>query len=60
MSAHDCFELGRQTYNLGDYEHTELWMSEALTKHDLEPNKTVPKSEILEYLAFSSYMTGIQ
>jgi hypothetical protein len=30
LTAHDCFELGRQTYNNGDYFHTNIWMEEAL------------------------------
>lgn len=58
MSTHDCFEVGRQSYISADYDHTEKWMNIALKKHDEETNKTVPKSEILEYLAFSNYMIG--
>jgi len=30
LTAHDCFELGRQTYNNGDYYHTNIWMEQAL------------------------------
>ena len=30
LTAHDCFEIGRQTYNNGDYYHTNIWMEEAL------------------------------
>ena len=29
LSAHDCFELGRQAYNNGDYFHTTVWMDQA-------------------------------
>ncbi|KAG8197753.1 hypothetical protein JTE90_006799 [Oedothorax gibbosus] len=58
LGAHDCFELGRQSYNSGDHYHTILWMQEALDRVDEETNKSVEKSEILEYLAFSTYMQG--
>ena len=30
LSAHDCFELGRQAYNNGDYYHTTVWMDQAM------------------------------
>ncbi|PSN40929.1 Prolyl 4-hydroxylase subunit alpha-2 [Blattella germanica] len=56
--AGDCFELGRQSYNNGDYYHTVLWMTEALQRHEEEYNKTTDKSDILEYLAFSTYKQG--
>jgi prolyl 4-hydroxylase len=56
--AGDCFELGRQSYNIGDYYHTVLWMTEALERCEQEYNKTVAKSDILEYLAFSTYKQG--
>lgn len=59
MSTHDCFEVGRQSYISADYDHTEKWMNIALIKQEEETNKTVPKSEILEYLAFSNYMIGL-
>nr|CAD7265071.1 unnamed protein product [Timema shepardi] len=55
----DCFELGRQSYNNGDFYHTVLWMTEALGRYQDESNKTTTKSDILEYLAFSTYMQGI-
>jgi len=58
LSAGDCFELGRQSYNIGDYYHTVLWMTEALERYEEEYNKTVAKSDILEYLAFSTYKQG--
>lgn len=56
--AGDCFELGRQSYNNADHYHTVLWMVEALNKYELEANKTITRQEILEYLAFSTYMQG--
>jgi prolyl 4-hydroxylase len=58
LAAGDCFELGRQSYNNGDYYHTVLWMTEALGRYEEEYNKTTTKSDILEYLAFSTYKQG--
>lgn len=58
IAAADCFELGRQSYNGGDYYHTMLWMNEALMRQETESNKTVDHADILEYLAFSTYMQG--
>ncbi|XP_034938307.1 prolyl 4-hydroxylase subunit alpha-1 [Chelonus insularis] len=59
LSAGDCFELGRQSYNNGDYYHTVLWMQEAMNRLQEEQNRTTTnKPDILEYLAFSTYMQG--
>ncbi|XP_074103649.1 prolyl 4-hydroxylase subunit alpha-1 [Cotesia typhae] len=59
LSAGDCFELGRQSYNNGDYYHTVLWMQEAMNRLQDEQNRTTSnKPDILEYLAFSTYMQG--
>ncbi|KAI9553536.1 hypothetical protein GHT06_021454 [Daphnia sinensis] len=58
LTAGDCWELGRQSYNSGDHYHTVLWMGEALNKFEEETNKTVSREEILEYLAFSTYVQG--
>lgn len=58
LAAADCFELGRQSYNSGDHYHTTLWMTEALSRQEAESNKTVEHADILEYLAFSTYMQG--
>jgi hypothetical protein len=59
FSAGDCFELGRQSYNNGDYYHTVLWMQEAMDRLQEEQNRTtISKPDILEYLAFSTYMQG--
>lgn len=58
LTAADCFELGRQSYNGGDHYHTVLWMNEALDRQEMEGNKTVERADILEYLAFSTYMQG--
>ncbi|KAJ1521335.1 hypothetical protein ONE63_003011 [Megalurothrips usitatus] len=58
LTAGDCFELGRQSYNNKDFYHTVQWMTEALQRYDEENNKTITKADILEYLAFSTYMEG--
>ncbi|KAJ3641680.1 hypothetical protein Zmor_028164 [Zophobas morio] len=58
LSAADCFELGRQSYNNEDYYHTQLWMREADSRLNREANETVGRSDILEYLAFSTYKQG--
>ena len=58
FSAGDCFELGRQSYNNKDFYHTVQWMTEALQRYNEETNKTITKADILEYLAFSTYMEG--
>ncbi|XP_045113671.1 prolyl 4-hydroxylase subunit alpha-1-like isoform X2 [Portunus trituberculatus] len=58
LTAADCFELGRQSYNSGDHYHTTLWMTESLTRLESENNKTLEHADILEYLAFSTYMQG--
>ncbi|CAL4081924.1 unnamed protein product, partial [Meganyctiphanes norvegica] len=58
LTAAECFELGRQSYNSGDHYHTMLWMNEALNRQEIESNKTVLRGDILEYLAFSTYMQG--
>ncbi|XP_018564257.1 prolyl 4-hydroxylase subunit alpha-1 [Anoplophora glabripennis] len=58
LSAADCFELGRQSYNNGDFYHTQLWMREADARLKREANETVDRSDILEYLAFSTYKQG--
>lgn len=58
LSAADCFELGRQSYNNGDYYHTLLWMREADKRLKKDTNETIDRSDILEYLAFSTYKQG--
>nr|CAH0108398.1 unnamed protein product [Daphnia galeata] len=58
LTAGDCWELGRQSYNNDDHYHTVLWMGEALNKFEEESNKTVAREDILDYLAFSTYKQG--
>ena len=55
LSAHDCFELGRQHYNNDDHDNTVVWMKEALKRTNEEKSETVKKADIYEYLAFSYY-----
>lgn len=56
MSSEDCFEIGRQMYNNRDYRHTVLWMTEAINR--LNNDSRLPRSELLEYLAFSTFKEG--
>lgn len=58
MSASDCFEIGKMTYNNDDYYHTTLWMEKAMNLVALEKNRTVQRMDILDYLAFSLYKQG--
>lgn len=58
MNAHDCFEVGRASYNNKDYYHTLMWMQEALNRAEHEDPPSAAVSEILEYLAFSLYQQG--
>ena len=58
LTAADCFELGRHSYVNGDHYHTVLWMKEALERLEEETIKTVEMSDILEYLAFSTFQSG--
>ena len=43
LSAHDCFELGRQSYNQGDAVHTVQWMKQAIKRWEEEDKKSVDK-----------------
>lgn len=56
MSSEDCFEIGRQMYNNRDYHHTILWMTEAINR--LNNDSRLPRSDVLEYLAFSTFKEG--
>lgn len=56
MSSEDCFEIGRQMYNNRDYHHTILWMTEAINR--LNNDSRLPRSDLLEYLAFSTFKEG--
>ena len=57
--ADDCFTLGRQAYNEGNFYHTVNWMQEALDRWDYEVNKTVERADILDYLAYAMSMVRI-
>lgn len=56
--AHDCFELGRISYNDRDYYHTLMWMQEALNRMKHEDPPTAVEADILEYLGFALYQQG--
>lgn len=60
MTAHDCFEMGRQSYMSEDYYHTLLWMNEAMARlnNNTDEIMKVTKADILEYLAFSVFKQG--
>ncbi|XP_022243855.1 prolyl 4-hydroxylase subunit alpha-1-like [Limulus polyphemus] len=58
LTAGDCFELGRQSYNNEDFYHTVLWMQEALERAEEEIDKTADAAEVLEYLAYATYKQG--
>lgn len=56
MRSEDCYEIGRQTYSNHDYRHTIMWMNEALAL--LNNDSRIPRSDMLEYLAFSTFKQG--
>lgn len=60
MTAHDCFEMGRQSYMHEDYYHTLLWMNEAMARltNNTDDITKIAKADILEYLAFSIFKQG--
>lgn len=58
MSAHDCFELGRRSFEVGDHRHLDIWMRQALQRYEEEGKKTVVKADILDYMAYSAYQQG--
>ena len=47
LSAHDCFELGRQHYNSGDMDHAITWMKEANKRLKEESEATVSRGDII-------------
>lgn len=49
----DCFEIGRQSYNGGDFYYAESWLDEALRKND----PTI-RWMILEYLTRAAFING--
>ena len=55
ISASDCFEIGKITYNEEDFYHTTIWMEKALALVGIEKNRTVQRVDILDFLAFSLY-----
>lgn len=58
LSADECFELGRLSYNDDDYYHTTLWMEESLSQLEGSEDSTDRRVELFDYLAFSYYKQG--
>lgn len=62
MSSYDCFEVGRQAYNIGDAFHTITWMQEALFRlnntADTDRAYHLARISVISYLAFSTYELG--
>lgn len=60
MTAHDCFEMGRQLYHEADYSYAVLWLHEAINRLNNNTNEFMQVSmvDILEYLAVSMYREG--
>ncbi|XP_046362969.1 prolyl 4-hydroxylase subunit alpha-1-like isoform X2 [Haliotis rufescens] len=58
LTAAECFELGRFAYIAEDFYHTALWMWQALKLESDEVNKTMERTEILDYLAYALAMKG--
>lgn len=58
-SAAECFELGRFAYIAEDFYHTALWMWQALKLESDEVNKTMERTEILDYLAYALAMVRV-
>ncbi|GFT62807.1 prolyl 4-hydroxylase subunit alpha-1 [Nephila pilipes] len=58
LSAGDCFLLGHEALQLDDHYYTVRWMQEALERYEKEEIKTATKSSILDYLAYSTFVTG--
>ncbi|KAL8579446.1 hypothetical protein ACOMHN_026811 [Nucella lapillus] len=61
LTADECFELGRLTYNSDDYYHTTLWMEESLSQLQgtAENSTTERQVELFDYLAFSYYKAAL-
>lgn len=53
VAADDCFQLGTIAYFRDDHYHAVLWLTEALKINSEEKEKTVSRSQILDYLSFS-------
>ncbi|XP_067670893.1 prolyl 4-hydroxylase subunit alpha-1-like isoform X2 [Haliotis asinina] len=58
LTAAECFELGRFAYIAEDFYHTALWMWQALQLESDEVNKTMERTEILDYLGYALAMKG--
>lgn len=58
MTASDCFGLGRHLFELQFYRKSFDWLNTALSKYELEYNKTIDKVDILDCLATSAFALG--
>lgn len=56
LSAKDCYILGDQLYQVGNYQFSTAWLQESLRRYNEEVKKTVKKTDILKYLATVSYL----
>ena len=56
LSALDCFELGRQAYNNGDYFHTTVWMDQAMKLFHEETKDNKVGHEILMLIFSFNYV----
>lgn len=57
MTAHDCFEIGRESFFYEDYYYSLMWMTEALNRLNNNTDE-ISKVDILEYIAFCKYKQG--
>lgn len=58
LTADDCYEVGRYSYSVGDFRYSCLWMREALKRLNSEIMESTNREELLELLAYSTYMEG--
>ncbi|XP_062540675.1 prolyl 4-hydroxylase subunit alpha-1-like [Armigeres subalbatus] len=58
MSADDCFVVGQQLHDNGDTHLAADWLREAYSRFDQGKMSVDKKVEILEYLAFYTYLKG--
>jgi len=64
-SVQDCIDLGRITYDKGDFYHTVMWMEHALQQLESEKQNMTEshynqtQARILDYLAIATYQVYI-
>ena len=57
-SAGECLELGRHSYLIGEDDYALAWLTQSMSKYEVEKEKTAAIEDILQYSAFSSYKKG--